>query len=123
MVNCRKVGHEGAVIDQVQIADLENAAYLPKGRCIKGMLAGNDNWRSPGGHFKGELNKPTDVYSFGGVVSGLVTDSGSCLIHLVGMRLVVAVGCQGYCQARTGSCLFLASPHFGFPGPRGTILI
>jgi len=33
------------------------------------MLAGNDNWRSPEGHFKGELNKPSDVYSFGLVVS------------------------------------------------------
>jgi serine/threonine protein kinase len=32
------------------------------------MLAGNDNWRSPEGHFKGELNKPADLYSFGLVV-------------------------------------------------------
>ncbi|KAF1347260.1 kinase-like protein [Lizonia empirigonia] len=53
------------VIQKVQISDLENAAYLPKPRCIKGMLAGNDNWRSPEGHFKGELNKPSDLYSFG----------------------------------------------------------
>ncbi|OAL23752.1 hypothetical protein AYO20_10898 [Fonsecaea nubica] len=54
-------------IKQVQIADLENAAHLPKGRCIKGTLAGNDNWRSPEGHFRGELNKPTDIFSFGAV--------------------------------------------------------
>jgi len=33
------------------------------------MLAGNDNWRSPEAHFKAELNKPTDVFSFGIVVS------------------------------------------------------
>ncbi|KAI1869466.1 hypothetical protein JX265_006556 [Neoarthrinium moseri] len=52
-------------VEQVQIADLENAAYLPKGRCIKGMLAGNDNWRSPEAHLKGELNKPADIFSFG----------------------------------------------------------
>lgn len=65
MVNIRP----NSVIDQVQIIDIENAAYLPKGRCIKGMLAGNDNWRSPEGHFKGELNKPSDIYSFGAVVS------------------------------------------------------
>lgn len=57
------------IVEQVQIIDLENAAYLPKGRCIKGMLAGNDNWRSPEAHFKGELNKPTDIFSFGIVVS------------------------------------------------------
>jgi hypothetical protein len=40
------------VVEQVQASDLENAAYLPKPRCIKGMLAGDDNWRSPGGHLK-----------------------------------------------------------------------
>jgi hypothetical protein len=60
---------EEVVVEQVQVSDLENAAYLPKPRCIQGMLAGNDNWRSPEGHFKGELNKPSDMYSFGLVVS------------------------------------------------------
>ncbi|KAG4439251.1 hypothetical protein IFR05_005289 [Cadophora sp. M221] len=64
MVNCSHTGQK-TVVEQVQVADLENAAYLPKGRCIKGMLAGNDNWRSPEGQFKAELNKPTDVFSFG----------------------------------------------------------
>ncbi|KAF2848282.1 kinase-like protein [Plenodomus tracheiphilus IPT5] len=49
----------------VQISDLENAAYLPSPTCIVGMLAGNDNWCSPERHFKGELDKPTDLYSFG----------------------------------------------------------
>ncbi|KAH8787984.1 kinase domain-containing protein [Diaporthe sp. PMI_573] len=63
MVNIRP----DSIIDQVQIIDIENAAYLPKGQCIKGMLAGNDNWRSPEGHFKGELSKPSDMYSFGAV--------------------------------------------------------
>ncbi|XRM47931.1 hypothetical protein ABZX51_010882 [Aspergillus tubingensis] len=29
------------------------------------MLAGNDNWRSPEAHFRGELNKPTDMFAFG----------------------------------------------------------
>ncbi|KAL9110588.1 MAG: hypothetical protein Q9227_004946 [Pyrenula ochraceoflavens] len=52
------------MVEETQITDLENAAYLPKGRCIKGMLAGNDNWRSPEAHFKGELNKPADIFSF-----------------------------------------------------------
>jgi hypothetical protein len=68
MANCRHIGQE-TIVEQVQIINLENAAYLPKGRCIKGMLAGNDNWRSPEAHFKGELNKPTDVFFFGIVVS------------------------------------------------------
>ncbi|KAB8207509.1 kinase-like domain-containing protein [Aspergillus parasiticus] len=55
---------EKTVIEHVQIIDLENAAHLPKGRCIKGMLVGNDNWRSPEANFKGEVNKPTDMFSF-----------------------------------------------------------
>ncbi|KAI8945849.1 kinase domain-containing protein [Xylaria longipes] len=63
LINCRHSDSE-TLVEQVQISDLENAAYLPKGRCIKGMLAGNDNWRCPEGHFKGELNKPSDMYSF-----------------------------------------------------------
>ncbi|OBT74544.1 hypothetical protein VF21_07538 [Pseudogymnoascus sp. 05NY08] len=63
MVSSSHVGQE--TTEQVQVTDLENAAHLPKGRCIKGMLAGNDNWRSPEAHFKGELNKPTDMFSFG----------------------------------------------------------
>jgi hypothetical protein len=68
MVNCYHTGQE-TTVEQVQIADLENAAYLPKGRCVKGMLAGNDNWRSPEAHFKARLNKPADMFSFGIVVS------------------------------------------------------
>lgn len=72
MVNIRP----NSVIDQVQIIDIENAAYLPKGRCIKGMLPGNDNWRSPEGHFKGEVNRPSDIYSFGAVVSGSRVNCG-----------------------------------------------
>ncbi|KAF2452293.1 putative calcium/calmodulin dependent protein kinase [Lineolata rhizophorae] len=66
MANYSSVGNDIA-IQQVQLIDLENAAYLPKGRCIKGMLAGNDNWRSPEAHFKGELNKPTGIFFFGAV--------------------------------------------------------
>ncbi|CAK4033849.1 calcium calmodulin dependent kinase [Lecanosticta acicola] len=64
MVQCRHNDPE-TIVEQVQLTDLENAAYLPPGRCIKGMLAGNDNWRSPEAHFKGELNKFSDVFSFG----------------------------------------------------------
>ncbi|EEA24244.1 hypothetical protein TMatcc_007319 [Talaromyces marneffei ATCC 18224] len=31
------------------------------------MLAGNDSWRSPEAHFKGELNKPSDIFLFAAV--------------------------------------------------------
>lgn len=67
MVNWRQSGQDFK-IEKVQVTDLENAAHLPKGRCIKGMLPGNENWRSPEGHCKGELNKPSDIFSFGAVV-------------------------------------------------------
>ena len=77
---------EETITDQVQITDLENAAYLPEGRCIKGMLAGNENWRSPEGHFKGELNKPSDIFSFGAVVSGPVRVQISQLTYSVYLR-------------------------------------
>lgn len=56
-------------VSKIQLIDLENAAFLPPGRCIQGMLAGNDNWRSPEAHFRAELNKPTDLFSFGAIVS------------------------------------------------------
>lgn len=69
MVDCEGNGQE-AVIKRVQITDLENAAYLPRTRCIKGALLGNDYWRSPEGILKGELQKPADIFSFGAVVSG-----------------------------------------------------
>jgi hypothetical protein len=49
--------HNGqeTIVEQVQIIDLENTGYFPKGRCIKGMLAGNDDGRSPEAHFKANL--------------------------------------------------------------------
>lgn len=68
MVDCRD-REEETVVEKVLLADLKNAAYLPKGRCIKGMLAGNDNWRSSEAHFRGELNKPTDMFAFRIVLS------------------------------------------------------
>jgi hypothetical protein len=68
VVNYHQVDKE-IVVDDVQISDFENAAYLPEPHIIKGMLAGNENWRSPEGHFRGTLSKPTDMYAFGLVVS------------------------------------------------------
>ncbi|KAK5053140.1 hypothetical protein LTR84_002114 [Exophiala bonariae] len=64
MVDCCYVD-QVLTIEEVQIIDFENACYLPKSRNIKGMLAGNDNWRSPAAHVRGALNKPTDIFSFG----------------------------------------------------------
>ncbi|RMY08536.1 hypothetical protein D0868_04747 [Hortaea werneckii] len=59
---------EATTMKRVMLSDLENAAHLPNGRCIKGMLAGSDVWRSVEAHLKGELSKPTDMFSFGRVL-------------------------------------------------------
>ena len=72
MVNYHGGTGSDVAVEQVQLIDLENAAYLPKGRCIKGMLHGNDSWRSPEGRLKGKLNKPTDIFSSAAVVSYLL---------------------------------------------------
>ena len=61
-------------VKQVQLNDLDNAAHLPGGRRIRGMLAGNEIWRSIEAHLKSELHKPTDMFSFGLVVRLSVTN-------------------------------------------------
>jgi serine/threonine protein kinase len=60
---------EELVLDKVQLTDLDNAAYLPNGRYIKGMIAGNENWRSPEAFSKRKISKPADMFAFGIVVS------------------------------------------------------
>lgn len=56
------------VLDKVQLTDFDNVAYLPNGRYVRGLI-GNENWRSPEALFKSSVGKPTDIYSFGIVVS------------------------------------------------------
>ncbi|KAF1842332.1 kinase-like protein [Cucurbitaria berberidis CBS 394.84] len=56
---------EKMIVEKVQLTDLDNAAYLPNSRYIKGMLAGNENWRSPEAFFKSKISKPADMFSFG----------------------------------------------------------
>lgn len=67
MVNYRGSGIK-AIVEQVRIANLENATYLPNGKFIKGRLTGEHSWRSPEGHFKGKLSAPADMFSFATVV-------------------------------------------------------
>lgn len=57
------------VIDQVQLADIEDAVHLPPGRHFVGRQAGNYMWRSPEAHAEGPIGKPSDMFSFGVVVS------------------------------------------------------
>ncbi|KAI7595945.1 hypothetical protein KC316_g181 [Hortaea werneckii] len=69
---------EATTMKRVMLSDLENAAHLPNGRCIKGMLAGSDVWRSVEAHLKGELSKPTDMFSFGRVCIFAMYDKMVC---------------------------------------------
>lgn len=67
----------GMVIDQVQLADIEDAAHVPSGSDIVGKQVGNMMWRSPEGHAQGPVNKPSDMFSFGIVVSESERDKKS----------------------------------------------
>ncbi|TAQ88176.1 hypothetical protein B7494_g3490 [Chlorociboria aeruginascens] len=58
-------GHRGMVIEHVQLADIEDAAYVPPGSNIVGKQVGNWMWRSPEAHAQGRVNKPSDIFSFG----------------------------------------------------------
>ena len=57
-------------ISKVELVDLEDAAYMksPRGS-LKGMQIGNVMWRSPESHAKGPVRIPSDMFSFGVVVS------------------------------------------------------
>ncbi|OQN98162.1 hypothetical protein B0A48_15994 [Cryoendolithus antarcticus] len=52
------------VVEKTTVIDIENAAYLPYSRHIKGTLIGHEYWRTPEAHFKGKLNKPTDIFIY-----------------------------------------------------------
>jgi serine/threonine protein kinase len=60
-------GH--TTIQQVQIADIEDAAYVPDNCAIVGRQVGNWMWRSPEAHASAQVHKPSDIFSFGIVVS------------------------------------------------------
>ncbi len=59
---------DGTVVEQVQLADLEDSAHVPPDCDIVGKQAGNWMWRSPEAHASGPVNKPSDMFSFGVVV-------------------------------------------------------
>ncbi|RMD42378.1 hypothetical protein DV735_g2739, partial [Chaetothyriales sp. CBS 134920] len=60
-------------VEHVQIADLEDAAYVPDDCAIVGRQAGNWMWRSPEAHASGQVQKPSDIFSFGVVCIYAVT--------------------------------------------------
>ena len=71
MVDCHAISEEETDVENVQVTDIENAAYLFKDKCNKVMLAGSDNGRSPEAYFRAEVRKVdgyVDMFSFRAVV-------------------------------------------------------
>lgn len=64
-------------IQQVQIVDIEDAAYVPDNCAIVGRQVGNWMWRSSEAHASGQVHKPSDIFSFGVVVSFCATKDPS----------------------------------------------
>ncbi|KAK6440294.1 hypothetical protein LTR95_003482 [Oleoguttula sp. CCFEE 5521] len=76
------------VVEQTLIIDLENAAHLHEPKYIKGVLIGHEYCSSPEAHFKGMLNKPTDMFSFAlvcihAVLGRIVQRDDADLVHHV----------------------------------------
>jgi hypothetical protein len=67
------------------------------------MLASNDSWRSPDGHLKDEVNKPTDIFSFG---IGIVVSSLDPI-----EKIVTEWPCQCIC-AMPGRVIFSPDDDF-----------
>lgn len=62
-------GCDGIKIAEVQLTDLEDSLHLGTEFDICDLLVGNQIWRSPEAHAKARVNKPSDMFSFGIVVS------------------------------------------------------
>lgn len=62
-------GSNGIEITKVQLTDLEDASHLGPEFDICDLLVGNQLWRSPEAHASGRVNTPSDMFSFGIVVS------------------------------------------------------
>lgn len=68
LVDWENINHEIAV-KQVKLADIEDAVSVEPNSDIVGVQVGNLMWRSPEAHTQARVNKPSDVFSFGIVVS------------------------------------------------------
>lgn len=70
LLEWREAGNNGGfVVEKVQLADIEDAAYVPEDCVIRGRQVGNWMWRSPEAHASADVHKPSDMFSFGLVVS------------------------------------------------------
>lgn len=57
------------IVEKVQLIDFEDGHWLAPGTALLRRLPGNENWRSPEAALRGYLQTPTDMFSFGIVVS------------------------------------------------------
>jgi hypothetical protein len=70
------------VIEHANLADLEDATYVPPGSDNVDKQVGNLMLRSQEAHPQGRVNKPSDIFSFGVVVSIDITATPQVLdIH------------------------------------------
>jgi serine/threonine protein kinase len=69
LVDWEEQGDE-ITVEKVQLADVEDAAYVPESCVIRGRQLGNYMWRSPEAHASAAVQKPSDIFSFGLVVAG-----------------------------------------------------
>lgn len=99
----------GPEIGEVSLADLEDSAHVPPGRVLKGAQLGNWMWRSPESHAMGPIEKPSDMFSFGIVVSSFQRSFGAELIYL----------CKVYIRHDTGHNFF--SKRTGTAGRSGQV--
>ena len=60
---------DGIKVVRVQLTGLEDAVHVPPGYNISGKPAGNFMWRSPEAHAAYGVERPSDMFSFGIVVS------------------------------------------------------
>ena len=56
-------------VQRVQVGDLEMGSVIPPGLNVRGAKLGNPMWRSPESHAAARINPPSDIFSFGFVVS------------------------------------------------------
>ena len=61
--------HHGVQLRQVQLTDIEHAVRVPPGNDIRDTPVGIWMWPSPEAHAQGRGNTPSDMFSFGTVVS------------------------------------------------------
>lgn len=64
------------VIEEVQLTNIEDAAYVPPGSDI---IVCTWMWRSPEAHAQGHINKSSDIFSFGVIVGRQVHYNPSSL--------------------------------------------